>query len=122
MRTEWISEAIVSGISLSPHGSFSHTTLLVLPAAAARAGVVATCTEMSSLTRGRARRRLSLNGLLSPKGGELFEKRPAVGKEALVSRAQIVQPGLTFGCLENAILRAPSVTKIEDLACQTIAG
>jgi hypothetical protein len=63
-----------------------------------------------------------LESLLVLEGGELFKKRFAVGKKAFVSRAQVVQPGFTFGCPENSVLRAPSVTKREDIAFHTITG
>ena len=63
-----------------------------------------------------------MDGLLVAEGGQLFKKRPAAGKEALEPRTQIVQPGFTFGCPENAILRAPSVTQSEDLTFQAITG
>ena len=65
---------------------------------------------------------MPLDGLLVVEGGQLFKKRLAVGKEGFEPRTQIVQPCFTFGCPQNAILRAPSVTKIEDLAFQTITG
>ncbi len=63
-----------------------------------------------------------MSGLLVSEGGKLFKKRFAVGKKAFVPRTQIVQPGLPIGCPENAILRAASITKIEDVAFQAIAG
>ena len=65
---------------------------------------------------------MSFDGLRSTKGGEFCKKRPAMAEKALVARTQIVQPCFAIGRPENAILRAPSVTKIEDVAFQTIAG
>ena len=65
---------------------------------------------------------MPFDGLPSSKGGEFCKKRPAVGEKAFVAHTQIVQPCFAIGRPENAILRAPSVTKIEDVAFQTIAG
>jgi len=45
-----------------------------------------------------------------------------VGEEALVAGTQVVQPGFASGRPENAILRAPSVAEVEDVAFQAIAG
>jgi hypothetical protein len=122
MRTEWISREIYSFILLSPHDSFPHAALLVLLAAAARAGIITTDSGMRLGTGGRARRHLPFDALPLPKGGHFCKKRPAVGEKAFVARTQIVQPCFAIGCPENAILRAPSVTEREDLTFQAIPG
>jgi hypothetical protein len=100
--------------------SFPHAAFLVLLAAAARAGIVATYPGMTLGRRGGARRHSPLDGLAVSEGGQLFKKRPAVGEKAFVPLTQIVQPIFPFGCPENAILRAPSVTQVEDIAFQAI--
>lgn len=63
-----------------------------------------------------------MNGLRVAEGGQLFKKRFAVGEEAFEPRTQIVQPGFPIRRLENAVLRAASVAKIEDIAFQAIPG
>jgi hypothetical protein len=70
--------------------SFAHAALLVLPAAAAGAGIVTTDSWMRLRTRGRVR------GLTE--SGEFSDKRPAMGEEAFVPGTQIIQPIFTIGC------------------------
>jgi hypothetical protein len=77
---------------------------------------------MSLGTWGRAGRDLTLEGLFVSQGGQLFKKRPAVGEKAFEPCAQVVQPVFTIGRPENAILRAPSVTKFEEVTVPAIAG
>jgi len=108
--------------ALADSSLLPHATLLVLPSAATGARLVTTYPGMSLGTWGRARGHLSLEGLLVSKGGQLFKKRPAVGEKAFEACTQIVQTILAIPCPENAILRAPSVTEVEDVAFETIAG
>ena len=77
---------------------------------------------MSLGTRGRARRPWASEGLRVSQGGQLCKKRPAVAEKAFEARTQIVQAVFTVGRPENAILRAPAVTEVEDVAFETIAG
>jgi len=66
--------------------------------------------------------RFGREGRWLPESGEFCKKRPAVGKKALVACTQIIQPSFAVRRPENTILRAPSVTKFEDVAFQAIAG
>jgi len=102
--------------------SFSHATFLVLLAAAARARVVTTYSRRSLWPGGRARGHLPFLGLPVPERGKFRKKRPAVRKKAFVACTQIVQPSFAIGRSEDAILRAPSIAKIENVAFQAIAG
>jgi hypothetical protein len=88
------------------------TAVLVLPAAAAGAGIVAAC----SIARPRVLGGCTGHLLLAPDGGYGRDKGLTVGKEPFVACAQVVPPRFPAGVSQEAILRAATVAHGEDLA------
>ena len=53
---------------------------------------------------------------------ELSNKGSAVGKETFIARTKVIEPRFAIWRLEEAILGAPPITHIQDLAYLTILG
>jgi hypothetical protein len=102
--------------------SLAHAASLVLPAAAARTGIVSTNFEMSLFTNSWDGEGLPFKRLPLPESDELFDKRPTMSEKTLIARTKIIESCFAIRCPEDAILRTPAIAHGPDLASLAITG